>query len=67
VRSLAAVASTESQPASAELATHVATGGFLALAARTTTSVVWRPAARQDWQAELATFQEFRLCAGRRP
>jgi SAM-dependent methyltransferase len=47
-----------SQPAIAELATHVATGGFLAFAARTTTSAVWRPAARQDWQAALATFEE---------
>jgi SAM-dependent methyltransferase len=43
-----------SEPVIAELAAHVAPGGFLALAARTTTSALWRPAARQDWQAALA-------------
>ena len=47
-----------SEPAIAELAAHVAPGGFLALAARTTTSALWRPAARQDWQAALAAFDE---------
>lgn len=36
-----------SEPVVAELAPHVAPGGFLALAARTATSAVWRPAARQ--------------------
>jgi S-adenosylmethionine-dependent methyltransferase len=47
-----------SEPVIAELAAHVAPGGFLALAARTTTSALWRPAARQDWQAALAAFDE---------
>jgi S-adenosylmethionine-dependent methyltransferase len=47
-----------SQPVIAELAAHVAPGGFLAVAARTTTSALWRPAARQDWQAALAAFEE---------
>ena len=47
-----------SEPVIAELAGHVAPGGLLALAARTTTSAVWRPAARQDWQAALAAFDE---------
>jgi S-adenosylmethionine-dependent methyltransferase len=47
-----------SAPVIAEVATHVAPGGLLALAARTTTSAVWRPAARQDWQATLAAFDE---------
>ena len=47
-----------SEPVIAELAAHVAPGGLLALAARTTTSAVWRPAARQDWQAALAAFDE---------
>jgi SAM-dependent methyltransferase len=47
-----------SEPVIAELAAHVAPGGFLALAARTTTSAVWRPAARQDWPAVLAAFDE---------
>jgi len=49
----------ESTPVIAELAAHVAPGGLLALAARTTTSAVWRPAARQDWQAALAAFDEY--------
>jgi len=49
----------ESEPVIAELAAHVAPGGFLALAARTTTSAVWRPAARQDWRAALAAFDEY--------
>ncbi len=47
-----------SPPVMAELAVHVAPGGFIALAARTTTSALWRPAARQDWQAALAAFDE---------
>lgn len=47
-----------SPPVIAELAAHVAPGGFIALAARTTTSALWRPAARQDWQAALAAFDE---------
>ena len=42
-----------SPPVMAELAAHVAPGGFIALAVRTTTSALWRPAARQDWQAAL--------------
>jgi SAM-dependent methyltransferase len=50
-----------SEPIIAELAAHVAPGGFLALAARTTTSALWRPAARQDWQAALAAFDEHDL------
>jgi hypothetical protein len=47
-----------SEPVIAELAAYVAPGGFLALAARSTTSALWRPAARQDWQAALAAFKE---------
>ena len=47
-----------SPPVIAELAAHVAPGGFLAVTARTTTSALWRPAARQDWQAALAAFGE---------
>jgi SAM-dependent methyltransferase len=47
-----------SQPVIAELAAYVAPGGFLAAAVRTTTSALWRPAARQDWQAALAAFDE---------
>lgn len=50
-----------SEPTIAELAAHVAPGGFLALAARTTTSALWRPAARQDWHAALAAFDEHDL------
>jgi S-adenosylmethionine-dependent methyltransferase len=50
-----------SGPVIAQLAAHVAPGGFLALAARTTTSALWRPAARQDWQAALAAFGEYDL------
>jgi S-adenosylmethionine-dependent methyltransferase len=46
-------------PVIAELAAHVAPGGLLALAARTTTSAVWRPAARQDWRAALAAFGDY--------
>jgi SAM-dependent methyltransferase len=48
-----------SPPVMAELAAHVAPGGFMALAVRTTTSALWRPAARQDWQAALAAFDEY--------
>ena len=48
-----------SEPVITELAAHVAPGGLLALAARTTTSALWRPAARQDWQAALAAFDEY--------
>ena len=47
-----------SPPVIAELAAHVAPGGFTAVAVRTTTSALWRPAARQDWQAALAAFEE---------
>ena len=50
-----------SGPVIAELAARVAPGGFLALAARTTTSALWRPAARQDWLAALAAFDEHNL------
>ena len=50
-----------SGPVIAELAAHVAPGGFLALAARTTTSALWRPAARQDWRAALAALDEHDL------
>jgi len=50
-----------SEPVVAELAAHVAPGGMLALAARTTDSALWRPAARQDWQAALAAFGEHDL------
>jgi S-adenosylmethionine-dependent methyltransferase len=50
-----------SGPVIAELAARVAPGGFLALAARTTTSALWRPAARQDWRAALAAFGEHDL------
>jgi S-adenosylmethionine-dependent methyltransferase len=42
----------------AELAANVGPGGFLAAAVRTTTSALWRPAARQDCQAALAAFDE---------
>ncbi|HEY6294891.1 MAG TPA: methyltransferase domain-containing protein, partial [Streptosporangiaceae bacterium] len=47
-----------SEPVIAELAARVAPGGFLAVAARTVTSALWRPAARQDWLAALAAFGE---------
>jgi len=47
-----------SQPVIPQLAARVAPGGFLAVAARTVTSALWRPAARQDWQAALAAFDE---------
>lgn len=48
-----------SEPVIAELAAHVAAGGMLALAVRTTTSAMWRPAARQDWLGALAAFEEY--------
>jgi S-adenosylmethionine-dependent methyltransferase len=48
-----------SPPVMAELAAHVAPGGFMAIAVRTMTSALWRPAARQDWQAALAAFDEY--------
>jgi S-adenosylmethionine-dependent methyltransferase len=47
-----------SSPVISELAAHVAPGGLLALAVRTPTSALWRPAARQDWRAALAAFDE---------
>jgi S-adenosylmethionine-dependent methyltransferase len=47
-----------SQPVIAELAAYIAPGGFLAAAVRTATSALWRPAARGDWQAALAAFDE---------
>jgi S-adenosylmethionine-dependent methyltransferase len=47
-----------SGPVLAELAAHVAPGGFMAVAVRTTTSALWRPAARQDWHAALAALAE---------
>jgi SAM-dependent methyltransferase len=50
-----------SEPVIAELAAQVAPGGLLALAARTATSALWRPAARQDWRAALAAFGEYDL------
>ena len=46
-------------PVIAALARPIAPGGFLAVAARTTTSALWRPAARQDWPAALAAFAEY--------
>jgi len=48
-----------SQPVIAELAAQLAPGGFLALAVRSPASAVWRPAARQDWPAALAAFDEY--------
>ncbi len=48
-----------SDPGIAELGSRVAPGGFLAIATRTTTSALWRPAARQDWGAALAAFTEY--------
>jgi SAM-dependent methyltransferase len=46
------------EPVIAELARHTRPGGALALAVRTTTSALWRPAARQDWAAARAAFEE---------
>jgi S-adenosylmethionine-dependent methyltransferase len=37
----------------------VSDGGLLAVAMRTTTSALWRPAARQNWAAALAAFDEY--------
>jgi SAM-dependent methyltransferase len=48
-----------SEPIIAELGSLVAPGGLLAIATRTTTSALWRPAARQDWAAALAAFDEY--------
>ncbi|GIL31916.1 methyltransferase [Actinocatenispora comari] len=48
-----------SEPVLAELAARVAPGGFLAIAARTATSAVWRPAARQDWLAAAEALAEY--------
>ncbi|MEO6700531.1 MAG: methyltransferase domain-containing protein [Jatrophihabitantaceae bacterium] len=45
-------------PTVAALAARVAPGGLLALAVRTTTSALWRPAARQDWFAARAAIAE---------
>lgn len=42
----------------AALASRVGPGGRLALAVRTTTSALWRPAARQDWFAARAAIAE---------
>lgn len=54
-------------PVVAELARHVRPGGIVALAIRTTTSALWRPAARQDWAAARAAFEEADLaCRERR-
>ena len=47
-----------SDPVIDELAARVAPGGILAIAARTTASALWRPAARQDWQAAAAALAE---------
>lgn len=47
-----------SEPAISELAGLVAPGGMLAVAARTATSALWRPAARQDWAAAAAALAE---------
>ncbi|HEX2904528.1 MAG TPA: methyltransferase domain-containing protein [Jatrophihabitans sp.] len=51
------------RPVLAELAAHVADGGILAVAARTTVSALWRPAARQDWLAAAAALAEFDVAA----
>lgn len=42
----------------AEVAPLVRAGGVLSIATRTATSALWRPAARQDWTAALAAFDE---------
>lgn len=49
----------DSEPVITELAAQVAPGGFLAVAARTMTSALWRPAARQDWPAAAAALAEY--------
>ena len=46
------------EPVIAELARHTRPGGIAALAIRTTTSALWRPAARQDGVAARAAFEE---------
>jgi 2-polyprenyl-3-methyl-5-hydroxy-6-metoxy-1,4-benzoquinol methylase len=48
-----------SEPVISELAAHVAPGGILAVATRTATSALWRPAARQDWRAAAAAIAEY--------
>jgi S-adenosylmethionine-dependent methyltransferase len=48
-----------SEPVIAELAGCVASGGLLAVAARTTVSALWRQAARQDWPAAAAAIAEY--------
>lgn len=53
-----------SEPVIAELGSHVAPGGLLAVATRTTTSALWRPAARQDWRAAQAAFAEYDAARG---
>ncbi|MGH3471783.1 MAG: class I SAM-dependent methyltransferase [Nocardioidaceae bacterium] len=55
-----------SKPVIAELAEHVAPGGMLALAVRTTTSALWHPAARQDWLETLAAFEEYEAAQAER-
>jgi SAM-dependent methyltransferase len=55
-----------SEPVIGELAGHVAPGGLLALTARTTTSALWRPAARQDWHAALAALKELDVAQAER-
>jgi S-adenosylmethionine-dependent methyltransferase len=46
------------EPVIAEIARHTRPGGVAVLAVRTTTSALWRPAARQDWVAARAAFEE---------
>lgn len=46
------------EPVIAALARHTRPGGMAALAIRTATSALWRPAARQDWAAAKAAFEE---------
>lgn len=46
------------EPVLAALARRTRAGGMVALAVRTTTSALWRPAARQDWAAAEAAFAE---------
>lgn len=48
-----------SEPVIAELAARVVPGGLLAIAIRSTVSALWRPAARQDWRAARAAFDEY--------
>ncbi|MGI8879627.1 MAG: class I SAM-dependent methyltransferase [Jatrophihabitans sp.] len=49
----------ESRSAIAQISRCVAPGGVLAVAVRTPVSALWRPAARQDWTAALAAFDEY--------